>query len=132
VVRLLLAASTSNGFGCFGSRGGGGALMHLLDLAFVIPLVLASIASAVVLWLGTHWGLFRHLWIVLNLAILSRSSWSPLRGRALSYARSLGISVRSCACAAVSASTRAWPSAWCVSRRCPASLRCRLRTSHKR
>ncbi|GAA2625729.1 hypothetical protein SMC26_19300 [Actinomadura fulvescens] len=45
------------------------AFMHVLDLAMVIPLVLLSIVTGVVVSLGGKWGLVKHWWVLLKLAI---------------------------------------------------------------
>ncbi|MCA9552299.1 MAG: hypothetical protein KC933_19850 [Myxococcales bacterium] len=44
-------------------------IMHVFDLALVIPTVLSSIVSGCVLSLGTQWGLTQHWWIVAKLAM---------------------------------------------------------------
>ncbi len=45
------------------------ALMHILDLAIVIPLVLLSIITGLVVSFGTPWGLVRHWWVLVKFAI---------------------------------------------------------------
>jgi hypothetical protein len=45
------------------------ALMHIFDLALVIPLVLLSISSGLIVALGTPWGLFQYWWVVSKLLI---------------------------------------------------------------
>lgn len=43
--------------------------MHLFDLTIVIPLVLLSIVTGLVVSFGTHWGLVRHWWILAKFAL---------------------------------------------------------------
>jgi hypothetical protein len=45
------------------------AFMHIFDLSIVIPLVLLSLISGVVVSFGTHWGLIRHWWVLTKLAL---------------------------------------------------------------
>ncbi|WP_433330290.1 hypothetical protein [Spirillospora sp. CA-294931] len=52
-----------------GARRQAYAFMHLLDLALVIPMVLLSIATGLVLSLGTQWGLLNHWWVVTKFVI---------------------------------------------------------------
>ncbi len=64
------------------------ALMHLFDLALVIPLVLASIATGLVLSLWTPWGLVQHWWVlakfVISVSIVAvAASWESFIVRAL-------------------------------------------------
>jgi uncharacterized membrane protein len=44
-------------------------LMHLMDLALVIPFVLASIISGIALSLATSWGLTKHWWVFVKFLI---------------------------------------------------------------
>ena len=43
--------------------------MEVLGLAALVPLCLASFASGLVQSLGTSWGLFRHYWVIVKLAM---------------------------------------------------------------
>lgn len=43
--------------------------MHLFDLAMVIPLVLLSIVTGVVVSLAGKWGLLKHWWVLIKLLI---------------------------------------------------------------
>ena len=45
------------------------AIMHIFDLAIVIPLVLLSILTGLVVSLGTHWGLIKNWWVLTKVAI---------------------------------------------------------------
>lgn len=45
------------------------AFMHIFDLVLVIPLVLLSISSGLLVSLGTPWGLFQYWWVVIKLLI---------------------------------------------------------------
>ncbi|MCE7988771.1 MAG: hypothetical protein DYG89_47050 [Caldilinea sp. CFX5] len=45
------------------------AFMHIFDLALVIPLVVLSISSGLLVSLGTPWGLFQYWWVVIKLLI---------------------------------------------------------------
>lgn len=44
-------------------------LMHLMDLALVIPFVLASIVTGIALSLATSWGLVRHWWVFVKFLV---------------------------------------------------------------
>lgn len=44
-------------------------IMHVFDLAIVIPLVLLSLITGLVVSLGTKWGLVRHWWVLVKFAI---------------------------------------------------------------
>lgn len=44
-------------------------IMHLFDLALIIPLVLLSILTGLMVSLGTPWGLFQYWWVVIKLLI---------------------------------------------------------------
>lgn len=44
-------------------------LMSVMDRWLIVPLVLASILSGVVMALRTPWGLFRHYWVMAKLAL---------------------------------------------------------------
>ncbi|WP_106397073.1 hypothetical protein [Actinocorallia populi] len=50
-------------------RHGAYEIMHLFDLAIVIPSVFAALITGVVVSLGTPWGLVRHWWVLLKLLI---------------------------------------------------------------
>ncbi|MBA3742030.1 hypothetical protein [Sporichthya sp.] len=43
--------------------------MDAADWAVLVPLALASLATGLVQSLGTRWGLFRHYWVVVKLAM---------------------------------------------------------------
>lgn len=43
--------------------------MDVLGWYVLVPLSLASFASGLVISLGTHWGLFRHYWVIFKLLI---------------------------------------------------------------
>lgn len=43
--------------------------MNIIGLYAIIPLSLASLATALVQSLGTHWGLLRHYWVVAKLLL---------------------------------------------------------------
>jgi hypothetical protein len=43
--------------------------MDLATRLVIVPLVLISLVTGLVQSLGTHWGLFRHYWVVLKLAV---------------------------------------------------------------
>jgi hypothetical protein len=43
--------------------------MHLVALWAILPLALGAFATGLVMALGTRWGLFRHYWVVLSLAL---------------------------------------------------------------
>jgi len=45
------------------------AIMHIFDLALVIPLVLLSILTGLVVSLGTHWGLIKNWWVLTKFVI---------------------------------------------------------------
>ncbi|MDQ3784531.1 MAG: hypothetical protein M3360_06605 [Actinomycetota bacterium] len=45
------------------------AFMHIFDLAIVIPLVVVSIVTGLVVSLGTHWGLIKNWWVLTKFAI---------------------------------------------------------------
>ena len=44
-------------------------LMELLGWYVLVPLALASLLTGLVQSLGTHWGLFRHYWVLFKLLI---------------------------------------------------------------
>lgn len=50
-------------------RHGAYELMHVFDLGIVIPSVVLTVISGLVVSLGTPWGLVRHRWVVLKLVI---------------------------------------------------------------
>jgi hypothetical protein len=43
--------------------------MELTGWSVIVPLSLASLGTGVVISLGTPWGLFRHYWVVISLAL---------------------------------------------------------------
>jgi hypothetical protein len=43
--------------------------MELAGWVVIVPLALASLVSGLVISLGTSWGLFRHYWVVISLAL---------------------------------------------------------------
>jgi membrane-bound metal-dependent hydrolase YbcI (DUF457 family) len=43
--------------------------MKLIGWYIIVPLALASLLTGLVMALGTPWGLFRHYWVVLSLAL---------------------------------------------------------------
>lgn len=43
--------------------------MSIMDRNLIVPLVVASILTGVVLALRTHWSLFRHFWVMAKLAL---------------------------------------------------------------
>lgn len=45
------------------------AIMHLFDLTLIIPLVLLSLITGLIVALGTPWGLFHYWWVVVKLVI---------------------------------------------------------------
>lgn len=45
------------------------AIMHLFDLTLIIPLVLLSLITGLMVSLGTPWGLFHYWWVVVKLLI---------------------------------------------------------------
>ncbi|MGH3564551.1 MAG: hypothetical protein ACRDRH_00675 [Pseudonocardia sp.] len=45
------------------------AFMHVFDLTIVIPLVLLSIITGLVVSLGTQWGLVKHWWVTIKFGI---------------------------------------------------------------
>ncbi|MFM9368711.1 2Fe-2S iron-sulfur cluster-binding protein [Streptomyces sp. Da 82-17] len=50
-------------------RHGAYELMHLFDLALVIPGMALAVVSGIVLSLGTPWGLVKHWWVLVKLVI---------------------------------------------------------------
>lgn len=44
-------------------------LMSIMDRNLIVPLVVASILTGVVLALRTQWGLFRHFWVMAKLVL---------------------------------------------------------------
>ncbi len=44
-------------------------IMHIFDLAIVIPLVLLALITGLVMSLGTKWGLVRYWWVLVKFAI---------------------------------------------------------------
>lgn len=63
---LAIAAATADDHVI---RHGAYELMHVFDLAIVIPSALAAILSGLVVSLGTPWGLIRHWWVLLKFVI---------------------------------------------------------------
>ena len=47
-------------------------LLGMFSLVFGIPLSLVSLATGVILGLGTKWGVLRHVWVAAKLALLCR------------------------------------------------------------
>jgi len=43
--------------------------MRLVTWAVIVPLVVASLLTGIVQALGTRWGLFRHYWVLIKLAL---------------------------------------------------------------
>ena len=43
--------------------------MDLTGWWVIVPLAIAALLTGVVISLGTHWGLFRHYWVVISLAL---------------------------------------------------------------
>ena len=43
--------------------------MDLIARTVIVPLSIASLASGIVMSLGTKWGLFRHYWVLISLAL---------------------------------------------------------------
>lgn len=43
--------------------------MDLITRLVIVPLALATVASGVVMSLGTKWGLFRHYWVIVSLVL---------------------------------------------------------------
>lgn len=43
--------------------------MELTAVSVIVPLALASLASGLVMAVGTQWGLLRHYWVLLSLAL---------------------------------------------------------------
>lgn len=44
-------------------------LMSIMDRNLIVPLVIASILTGVILALRTQWGLFRHFWVMAKLVL---------------------------------------------------------------
>lgn len=44
-------------------------LIHVLDLALVIPLAFGALASGVLISLATKWGLWRYWWVIVKFAL---------------------------------------------------------------
>ncbi|MFB4303608.1 hypothetical protein [Actinomadura sp. NTSP31] len=63
---LAVAGATADGHAV---RHGAYELMHVFDLAIVIPSVVMAIATGLVVSLGTQWGLLRHWWVLLKFVI---------------------------------------------------------------
>lgn len=51
-----------------GLRHNAYAIMHIFDLAIVIPLVVVSIVTGLVVSLGSHWGLIKNRWVLTKFA----------------------------------------------------------------
>jgi hypothetical protein len=45
--------------------------MKLIGWYVIVPLALTSLLTGLVMSLGTHWGLFRHYWVLLSLVLTS-------------------------------------------------------------
>jgi hypothetical protein len=45
------------------------AAMDLTGWWVIVPLAIAALASGLVMSLGTHWGVFRHYWVLISLAL---------------------------------------------------------------
>lgn len=45
------------------------AAMELIGWAVLVPLSIGTVVTGLVMALGSHWGLFRHYWVVLSLTI---------------------------------------------------------------
>jgi uncharacterized membrane protein len=43
--------------------------MELIALRVIVPLAIASLITGMVISLGTKWGLFRHYWVLISLAL---------------------------------------------------------------
>jgi hypothetical protein len=43
--------------------------MDLITRSVIVPLAIATLISGTAISLGTHWGLFRHYWVVISLAL---------------------------------------------------------------
>lgn len=80
LVLALVGASTTN----MQLRHYAYEIMHIFDLAIVIPLVLLSLLTGLVVSLGTKWGLVRYRWVLTKFVIalsipvfaaLEESSW---------------------------------------------------------
>ncbi|MGH8573007.1 MAG: hypothetical protein ACREX8_10600 [Gammaproteobacteria bacterium] len=65
VVLSLVGATTSD----LALRHSSYELMHIFDLTLVIPLVLLSISTGLVVSLGTQWGLIKHWWVLIKFGI---------------------------------------------------------------
>ncbi|MBO2445849.1 hypothetical protein J4573_01985 [Actinomadura barringtoniae] len=63
---LAIAGATADGHAV---RHGAYELMHVFDLAIVIPSVLLSIITGLVVSLGTKWGLIKHWWVLIKFVI---------------------------------------------------------------
>ncbi|TDD92219.1 hypothetical protein [Actinomadura rubrisoli] len=63
---LAVAGATAGGHAV---RHGAYELMHVFDLAIVIPSVVMAIATGLVVSLGTPWGVLKHWWVLLKLVI---------------------------------------------------------------
>src|SRR5687767_15456012 len=48
--------------------------MELTGWSVIVPLALASLFTGILISLGTPWGLFRHYWVVLSLALTAVST----------------------------------------------------------
>lgn len=43
--------------------------MELIGWYAIVPLAVAALATGIVMGVGTHWGLFRHYWVVFSLVL---------------------------------------------------------------
>src|SRR5262249_48800478 len=59
--------------------------MELTAWFVIVPLAFASLLTGIIVSLGTHWGLFRHYWVLSKLVITSVASiLLPVHMRAIS------------------------------------------------
>lgn len=107
VVLSLVGATTTD----LALRHASYALMHIFDLTLVIPLVLLSIITGLVVSLGTQWGLIKHWWVLIKFGIslgivAVAAAWENFLVRSL--ATDTGIAP------AVAADGRGWQLAGCL------------------
>jgi hypothetical protein len=48
--------------------------MELISRSVIVPLALASLVTGLVVSLGTKWGLFRHYWVLISLAMTTMAT----------------------------------------------------------
>ena len=77
---LDVAAATSQEAGIL--RSSYLAMDRIADSA-IVPLALASVATGLIVSLGTKWGLFRHYWVVISLLLTAFATIVLLRDTAL-------------------------------------------------